>query len=57
MSYSLKDQVAKLSKRIAVMEEKYEADPCWINETLLNCMLLDYESKLKLLIQDGQTEI
>lgn len=57
MSYSLQAQVDRLSKKIAVMEEKYEADPCWMNETLLNCMILDYESKLKLLIQDGQTEI
>ena len=57
MSYDLQAHVDRLSKKIAIMEEKYERDPCWMNETLLSCMLQDYESKLKLLIQDGQNEI
>lgn len=57
MSYDLQAHVNKLSKKIAVMEEKYDRDPCWMNRTLLECMLLDYEAKLKLLIKDGQNEI
>jgi len=57
MSYSLQAHVDRLSKKIAVMEEKYERNPCWMNETLLECMLKDYESKLKLLIQDEQNKI
>lgn len=57
MSYDLQAHVERLSKKIAVMEEKYERDPCWMNETLLDCMIRDYESKLKLLIQDGQTKV
>ena len=52
MSSSLKYNIKRLEARIEVMTEKYETDPCWINETLLECMLKDYEAKQRLLIKE-----
>jgi hypothetical protein len=46
--------IKRLEKRIDVMVEKCESNPCWINETLLECMLRDYEAKQRLLIKEQQ---
>jgi len=47
----LHKHVQNLQHKIEIMEEKYGKDPSWINKTLLECMLLDYESKQSLLIR------
>jgi hypothetical protein len=39
-------------KKIEVALDKYERDPSWINKTIVECMMLDYEAKQKLKIQD-----
>ena len=54
---TLQQQLEILEARIDVMVEKCERNPCWINETLLDCMLRDYESKQKLLIQNAKHKI
>jgi|TARA_R100000479_G_C6310116_1_gene173706 hypothetical protein len=55
MSSLLEHNIERLEARIEVMTEKYEADPCWMNETLLECMLRDYEAKQRLLIKEQST--
>lgn len=44
----------KQQKKIEVMLDKTERDPSWINKTLLECMMLDYEAKQRLKFQDEQ---
>ena len=34
--------------KIEVMLDKCERDPSWINNTILECMIQDYEAKQKL---------
>jgi hypothetical protein len=34
--------------KIEVMLDKCERDPSWMNKTILECMLEDYEAKQKL---------
>jgi hypothetical protein len=53
----LQQHLKKLEARIDVMVEKCETNPCWMNTTLLDCMLRDYESKQRLLLQDEQKQI
>jgi hypothetical protein len=46
---SMNDEYLKKQwSKIEVMLEKYEHDPSWMNETLLECMLKDYDAKTKL---------
>ncbi len=52
MSSLLEHNIERLEARIKVMTEKYESDPCWMNEMVLDCMLRDYESKQRLLIKE-----
>ena len=52
---TLQESIERLEAKIKVMSEKYDADPCWMNETLLECMLRDYESKQRLLIKQQST--
>ena len=44
----------KQQKKIEVMLDKTERYPSWINKTLLECMMLDYEAKQRLKFQDEQ---
>jgi hypothetical protein len=53
----LAQQIKRLEARIDIMVEKCETNPCWMNTTLLDCMLRDYESKQRLLLQDEQKQI
>lgn len=54
---TLSQQIKALESRIDVMMDKYNKDPCWMNKTLLDCMLRDYESKQKILLQDAKHKI
>jgi hypothetical protein len=38
--------------KIEVALDKYERDPSWTNKTIVECMMLDYEAKQKLKLQD-----
>ena len=38
--------------KIEVMLDKCERDPSWINKTILECMLQDYEAKQKIAERD-----
>jgi hypothetical protein len=38
--------------KIEVALDKYERVPSWTNKTIVECMMLDYEAKTKLKIQD-----
>ena len=42
------DWFEKQWSKIEVMLDKCERDPSWMNKTILECMLEDYEAKQKL---------
>lgn len=52
MTFNLQAHLEFLERKIDTMVEKYESDPCWINRTLLDCMVRDYESKQRQLLRD-----
>ena len=40
--------------KIEVALDKYERDPSWTNKTIVECMILDYEAKQKLYLNEGK---
>jgi hypothetical protein len=38
--------------KIEVALDKYERDPSWTNKTIVECMMLDYEAKQKLYLNE-----
>ena len=42
----------RLLNKIEYMSNKCKKEPSWINNMILECMLADYEAKMKLKIKD-----
>jgi thymidylate synthase ThyX len=43
--------------KIEVALDKYERDPSWTNKAIVECMMLDYEAKQKLNLNENQKTI